>query len=65
MTQTLKRCPFCKSENCEALIRFDIVAYGAVTGPSFVMCIDCRCKGPERDNKEEAIEAWNRRAGEE
>ena len=53
----LKPCPFCGSKN------IDLVDYSAVI--VFVQCDDCCATFPQFDTKEEAIEAWNRRATDE
>ena len=50
----LKPCPFCEG-------KAEITSYhNAVI---FVQCTDCYATFPHFDSKEEAIEAWNRRAG--
>lgn len=65
MTEKLKLCPFCGSENCETFTRIAKTEYGLVSGPLYVMCKDCSCKGPKKDSEEEAVKAWNSRAQEE
>ncbi len=50
----LKPCPFCGGKNvC-------LTEHAAVI--VFVQCDDCCATFPHFDSKEEAIEAWNRRA---
>ena len=50
-----KACPFCKSKEIYSTRKddFTIVA----------QCIDCGASGPYALNEEDAIEAWNSRAG--
>ena len=55
MTQKLKPCPFCGMDAGEV---FDM-------GGFYVSCCECEAQGPCRETKEEAIKAWNYRAGEE
>lgn len=62
MTEKLKPCPFCKSENCETFTHVAMTEYGLATGSRYVMCRNCKCQGPEKDSEEEAVKAWNRRA---
>jgi len=50
----LKPCPFCGSEH--------VVCTKPTTWQ--VWCTDCKCIGPWKTEREDAIEAWNRRAGE-
>lgn len=55
MTDDLKPCPFCQSEDIRA---FDI-------GKTFVLyCYECCASGPEADTLEGAVEGWNRRGEE-
>ncbi len=49
----LKRCPFCGGEA-------EIVGYTIF----WVTCKECTAETKDFDTKEEAIEAWNRRAEE-
>lgn len=55
MTQKLKPCPFCKADQADVEV-IDWNFYG-------VQCSCCLAIGPLEDTKEEAIDAWNRRAG--
>ena len=56
----LKPCPFC---GCEAEVTD---TYSEYRGPySIVFCSSCGAVGPKRRFKEDAIEAWNIRSGEE
>jgi Lar family restriction alleviation protein len=50
----LKPCPFCGSEH--------VVCTKPTTWQ--VWCTDCKCIGPWKTERKDAIEAWNRRAGE-
>lgn len=62
MENKLKPCPFCKNFQY-----FDIAEDSRYQGEHnawFVMCEDCFTRGPRAETREEAIEAWNRRAGE-
>ena len=53
--EELKPCPFCGSSN--------IVADGQTSlKDSYVSCNECDADGPMRERKQEAIDAWNRRA---
>ena len=55
MVNKLKPCPFCGSGNC---------IYAEQEGEAwFLYCCNCHASGPYVPSKEEAIEAWNRRAG--
>jgi len=47
----LKNCPFCGSSN---LYVDDLI---------YVACFDCSTIGPSKDDKQDAIKAWNTRAG--
>jgi len=52
----IKRCPFCKGNEIEAL------PYSSTSYPNVkwkVICHTCRAEGPVKDNEEEAIAAWN------
>ena len=50
----LKPCPFCGSYDQR---------FNSAYGLCWYTCEDCGCEGPDGDNEQEAIEAWNRRAG--
>lgn len=53
MTEELKPCPFCGSDDVEAL---------DMEGKHYVACYDCALEGPFHDSRAEAVAAWNRRA---
>ena len=54
----LKSCPFCGGEPC--IQRHEFIGYADTFG---VVCLDCCCETRQFfETKEEAIEAWNRRA---
>lgn len=53
MSEELKPCPFCGSENA---------APYAVKSCHSVLCVACGGEGPEAESEAAAIEAWNRRA---
>ena len=55
MTEKLKPCPFCGSENVKAFTD-DIQAL------SWVECLSCHGMMMNLGTEEENIEAWNRRA---
>ena len=52
--EELKPCPFCGSEH--------VVCTKPTTWQ--VWCMDCKCIGPWKTERKDAIEAWNNRAGE-
>ena len=58
MTDELKPCPFCGSE--------DVQEAGPLgfSQSWVVFCLDCAIEGPKREAQADAIAAWNRRAGE-
>jgi Lar family restriction alleviation protein len=54
----LKPCPFC---GC-----IDMVPHHHKDIDTFqILCTDCLSLGPHLDTEQEAIDAWNKRAGEE
>lgn len=53
MSAKAKRCPFCKSADV-----------GLNDTKEWVSCNKCWAEGPYRDTEEEAVTAWNTRAGE-
>ena len=60
MSEKLKPCPFCGGE--------DIFPRWIIASDLYhCMCdnVKCQARGPKRLTKEEAIEAWNRRVGNE
>ena len=65
MTQKLKPCPFCDSEYVNVNRHLYMMEYGCAMGDLFVKCENCGGCGPSKDSEEEAIKAWNRRAGKE
>ena len=54
MDKKLKPCPFCGSKD-DLLINDEDYEV-------FVFCWSCEARGPEMFSKNDAIEAWNRRA---
>jgi Lar family restriction alleviation protein len=52
----MKPCPFCGNKDLEM---WDCSKDNV---PNHVYCSNCLVDGPRRDNKKEAIEAWNERA---
>ena len=61
MPNKLNPCPFCGDENTDTWDK--IGANGRTVFSAY--CEECKCEGPISSTKEEAIEAWNRRAEEE
>lgn len=51
----LKPCPFCGGENIVLTSHHEVIV--------FVQCEDCYATFPHFDSLEEAVSAWNRRAG--
>ena len=51
--EEIKSCPFCGRE---------LLSIEGWKGCVWVECINCHTEGPDEETKEEAIEAWNRRA---
>jgi len=66
MEKELKPCPFCGSEAIIYTIpphKHAIATFMPdYEGGAFVECTDCTC-GITADTEQQAIEAWNRRAG--
>ncbi len=56
MSEELASCPFCGGEASFSEWRYD---HG---WERYVHCLECGARGPECDNREDAIAAWNRRA---
>ena len=54
MSEQLKSCPFCGST---VLDMHHTMKY-------WVVCEICHAEGPTRSKKDEAVQAWNTRAGE-
>ena len=50
----LKPCPFCGSKNCLYIER-EVEAW-------FIYCCNCHTSGPWTQDKQEAIEVWNKRS---
>ena len=53
MTDALKPCPFCGSDDAEAL---------DMEGKHYVVCYDCALEGPFHKSRAAVIAAWNTRA---
>ena len=53
MTEALKPCPFCGSDDVEAL---------DMEGKHYVVCYDCALEGPFHKSRAAVIAAWNTRA---
>ena len=53
MTDALKPCPFCGSDDVEAL---------DMEGKHYVVCYDCALEGPLHESRAAVVAAWNRRA---
>ena len=53
MTDALKPCPFCGSDDVEAL---------DMEGKHYVVCYDCALEGPFHKSRAAVIAAWNTRA---
>lgn len=49
----LEKCPFCKSDDVAVCYDGEL---------SWVTCNTCMAEGPVKEEPEEAIAAWNRRA---
>ena len=67
--ETLKPCPFHKiNEDCEEYqfveVPFPITILGEPKPYFQIRCVYCGARGPSESSKEEAIAAWNKRAGE-
>jgi Lar family restriction alleviation protein len=52
----LKPCPFCGGDDCVV----DTTGFNY-----YVTCLKCEARGPLEGTKEEAVELWNKRMGEE
>ena len=52
MSEEIKPCPFCGSEDVEVFPNY---------GRYFAACCDCGSEGPNKERKEEAIRKWNQR----
>ena len=65
----LKPCPFCGGEAEEAYVKrkkwFARFRYPYITHVTYIRCKVCQATTMVRWTREEAIEAWNRRAGDE
>ena len=63
----LKKCPFCGGE---AELKYDRVGVGGIGTASFIRCRKCEAQtfkyviSPKYASDDMAIEAWNRRIGE-
>ena len=58
MSEELKPCPFCGSENCETRTVF----YTVKLSRNWVTCHICGAHGPVEPTKKQAQQSWNRRA---
>lgn len=56
MSEELKSCPFCGSDDLYIPHPEHVFAW--------ILCNACDTEGPVKNTKEEAITAWNTRAGE-
>ena len=61
MNEELKRCPFCASEKITVIQYDPFDGYHGDCSYYIVQCKGCGLR-MDRRRKEEAIEAWNRRA---
>lgn len=57
MPNELKPCPFCGSKRIHLVDASEL-------GNNWVRCDNCETEGPCHLTEQNAIEAWNRRAGE-
>ena len=57
MSEILKPCPFCESENLVTDDNDDMEHLHF-----WIVCDDCDSRGPRRTSPEDAAAAWNRRA---
>ena len=57
MDTELKPCPFCGADE-------DLRVVSVYGEERYVTCLTCSACGPDAETADEAIEAWNRRAGE-
>ncbi|MCP1202744.1 Lar family restriction alleviation protein [Acetobacter oryzoeni] len=57
MNEKLKPCPFCHYDDAQ-------VTDGDETGLEFAWCPKCNAQGSSCETQDEAITAWNTRAGE-
>lgn len=55
-----KGCPFCKSD-----FTFQDTSPILINHQYYIKCLNCGAEGPHKKDMAEAVEAWNRRAGEE
>lgn len=51
--ETPRPCPFCGSEDVDVLSKNHF---------PYVSCNDCDCRGPDKYDPAEAVDAWNKRA---
>ncbi|WP_082666619.1 Lar family restriction alleviation protein [Acetobacter senegalensis] len=56
MSERAAPCPFCGSEDISAPHPGDI--------NTWAVCLTCMAEGPVKDTGQEALDAWNTRAGE-
>ena len=59
MSEQLKPCPFCGSEG--KVFFNDEACYHGGNGTYYIACAECTSRGKSGNDKQQAIEAWNRR----
>jgi len=57
--EELKPCPFCGSDILE--MDRELAEFDNQAERWFITCYECPCQGVIGDDKQEAIEAWNKR----
>lgn len=50
-------CPFCNGDTRPRMLQLN---RGNEVPKFAVRCLDCKARGPEKDNEEEALGGWNR-----
>ena len=66
MPNELKPCKYCNNNILDTLkVDEELFGLGGDDGFFQAHCYMCGAKGPVCESREKAIEAWNRRAGEE
>lgn len=61
MSEQLKPCPFCGSEG--KVFFNDEACYHGGKGTYYIVCAECASRGKNGNDEQQAIEAWNRRVG--